>query len=77
LRKVTRLQRIAERATLLDYVHLAAIIGCSLWTANLIIEDRFGSIQSAAVQMKHSLYAYHARPILTIRLDDVGRTAAR
>lgn len=77
LRKVTRLQRIAERATLLDYVHLAAIIGCSLWTANLIIEDRFGSIQTAAVQMKHSLHADHARPILTIRLDDVGRTAAR
>ena len=77
MRKAARLQRIAERATLLDYVHLAAIISCSAWTANLIIVDRFGSLELAAVQMIHSWQAAPAGPSLTIRLDEVGRSAAR
>lgn len=77
LRKAARFQRIAERATLLDYVHLAAIISCSAWTANLIIVDRFGSIQTAAVHILQGKQSGYTRPILTIRLDEVGRSAAR
>ena len=76
-RKSIGLLRIAERATMLDFVHLAAIISCSAWTAKLIIEDRFGSVQTAAVQIMHGLQAAPAGPSLTIRLDEVGRSAAR
>lgn len=76
-RKSIGLRRIAERATVLDFVHLAAIISCSAWTANLIIEDRFGSVQTAAVQIIDSWQAAPAGPSLTIRLDEVGRSAAR
>lgn len=77
MQKAARLQRIADRATLLDYVHLAAIISCSAWTANLIIEDRFGSVQAAAMQIMHGWRSAPEGPSLTIRLDEVGRSAAR
>jgi hypothetical protein len=76
-RKSIGVYRIAERATVLDVVHLAAIISCSAWTANLIVEDRFGSVQTAAVQIMHGLQAAPESPSLTIRLDEVGISPAR
>jgi len=75
-RKISRLQKVADRATLLDGLHLAAIVACSVWTATLIVEERFGSLQSAAGHVIHSLHAGHDRMIVTIRLDDAGLTAA-
>jgi hypothetical protein len=76
-RKSIGLFRIAERATVLDVVHLAAIISCSAWTANLIVKDRFGSVQTAAVQILHGLQATPESPRLTIRLDEVVISPAR
>jgi hypothetical protein len=76
-RKSIGLHRIAERATVLDFVHLAAIISCSAWTAKLIIEDRFGSVQTAAVQIMQGWQEAPAGPSLTIRLEEAGISVAR
>jgi hypothetical protein len=73
MRKVARFQKMAERVTMLDVVHLAAMISCSAWTANLIIEQRSGPAQSAAGHMVHSMQASRpAGPSLTISLDEVS-----
>ncbi len=76
LRKPNRLETAAKRATLLDVLHLAAIICCSAWTAKLIVEDHFGSVQKAAAHLVHGLHTSPIRPVLTIRLEDGSRTAA-
>ena len=77
MRKAARIRKTAQRATFLDVIHLAAIISCSLWTTKVIVEDRFGSVQTAAARVMNGMRASPVHPILTIRLDEINRTAAR
>lgn len=76
-RQSARFENATRRATLLDVLHIAAILSCSVWTAKLIIEDRFGSMQLAAARAMHGLHPAQPHPTLKIRLDDVHRSVAR
>ena len=69
-----RKSRYLERATLIDVLHLAAILTCTLWTAKLIVEHRSGNSLSAMAVLGGAPSAPHG---LTIRLDDAAQTAAR
>lgn len=70
-----RRYRYHQRMILVDTVHMFAIIGCLLWTAKLITDERFGSLGNMATQLSQT--ALQDGNSLSIRLDDGARTAAR
>ena len=63
-----------ERATLVDVLHLAAILTCTFWTAKLIVAERWGGSLSAMAILRGAPSAAHD---VTIRLDEATQTAAR
>lgn len=75
--KTKGIQTAVERATLLDVLHLAAVMTCSVWTAKLIVTERFGGVRNAAEQVMETVSMAPANQALTIRLDETIHTAAK
>lgn len=67
-------RRTARRLAALDALHFAAILACTVWTAKLIVEERFGGTGTIAMRLAHLGQDSH---MITIRLDESARTAAR
>lgn len=65
-----------ERATLVDVLHLAAILTCTAWTAKLIAEERWGPGVSA-ISILNGAQADIPSDGVTIPLDEATQTAAR
>lgn len=73
-----RFHRPKSRTSPLDVVQLVVVLLCGVWTAKLIVEERFGSFGAAASQFDHIMsVARSDRNTLTIRLDDGARAAVR
>lgn len=67
-----------QRASFLDVMHICVLLACSIWTATLVVKERFGSFGGAATRLSHlSRLAHRTGSTVTIRLDDGARTAAR
>ncbi len=71
-----RRQPAQRGTTLIDVLHLAAILCCTAWTAHIIIAERGGSAFSAAQLLTGQPTVPPAQG-LTIRLDTPTQTAAR
>ena len=76
-RKAGKLDKVAARATFLDLLHLAAVLTCSVWTAKLIVEERFGGFGRVATRFVEGAAFADNGYTVTISLDDSARTAAR
>jgi hypothetical protein len=70
--------RKAPGESLLDVLHLGAILIATAWTAKLIAAERFGSIGGAAMQLTQIVQMpHHRHGSVTIILNEGARTAAR
>lgn len=75
--KTKGIHNATKRATLLDVLHLAAIMTCTVWTAKLIVNERYGGVRSAAEQVMKTVRLAQTDQAITIRLDDTIQTAAQ
>ena len=71
-------QRTSRRLSVLDHLHVGAILICTIWTAKVITEESPATINVAANLLTRIAWSTpHTSNSVTIRLEEGVRSASR